>query len=419
MTQKKHLKQIEVRKNLARFNTLLAGRRGGKTQFIVEDILENVPIMPAKSDIFYIGPTNQHAVELVWDKLAERMTEMRWRVWPKISKQAFEFSEGRKLFIIGAEKISRIRGHKVFRLYMDEIAYFNTSLETVWKAARPALADLKGGCIAATTPNGKGTNAYDFYLWTKQQKEWRAHHWHTLDNPFIDQDEIEAAKESMDEKAFNQEYMATWESYEGLCYYNFDENLHISKCSKILHDVQSIDICMDFNVNPTTLLVAQKTPATTLQFKKEYSLKNSSTLKTAENFCLDFKDYRTSHIIDIYGDASGDNRDSGTGFSDYYYLEKTLEKNGFRFRRRTPKANPSQIDRVAHVNSYLKNVYGDTKIEIDPSCKELIRDLSSQELEGRIPSDKNNLGHKADAFGYRIYFDHLMGARKPTTTIQL
>ena len=58
-------------------------------------------------------------------------------------------------------------------------------------------------------------------------------------------------------------------------------------------------------------------------------------------------------------------------------------------------------------------------IEIDPKCKALIRDMSSQELKGRHPSDKNNLGHKADALGYDIFYEHKLGRRRPSRTLEL
>jgi len=65
------------------------------------------------------------------------------------------------------------------------------------------------------------------------------------------------------------------------------------------------------------------------------------------------------------------------------------------------------------------NTKGVSRVLIDPGCKELITDLASQKLEGRIPSDKGNLGHKADAFGYRIYWQHLMNSQKQSDLSRL
>lgn len=418
----RHERQIDALNDAARFKFWLAGRRGGKTAAIVEDILEGIATAPNKGEVFYIGPTNAQAIELIWEKLEERLLELRWKFKPRVSKQCFSFSRGRKIYIIGAEKIRRIRGHMVWRAYMDEVAFFTVPLKDIWKAVRPALSDLKGRAIVATTPNGKGTDAYDFYLNTLKQANWKYFHWYTEDNPYIDRDEIEEARKELDEKSFNQEYRASWESYDGLAYYNFDDKVHVKPCEP-LSESKPIILCYDFNVNPTTLIVAQR-HGRVIQFKKEFSQKRGSTEDTTREFCewlleriklgrteQGFREIVNSLIIKIRGDASGSADKSTTGKSDYHYIEQVLKHFGLPFKKEVPLANPPIIDRVKHMNSYLKTVEGEVRIQVDPKCEHLIRDLSSQETDGRFPSDKNNLGHKADAAGYCIYWEFKHGDR--------
>lgn len=421
-----HLKQIEAFDDTKRFKYLLTGRRGGKTLLMKEDICKHVPSMPPKSRIYYIGPTNADAQDLIWDDLEERFDELGWEYRSRTSKKRFEFSKKRYVYVIGADKL-RIRGKRAYRVYLDEIGEYKVDLNNVWRAVRPALTDLEGGGIVATTPNGKGSQAYDFYLEALKRHNWKFFTWHTADNPFINESEIEEAKLELDEKSFNQEYMASWESFEGLAYYNFEEALHLKDCSEFNFGLGHINIMLDFNVNPTTLIVGQKKTlirtGRRLQemhyFRKEYSLKNSSTIDTMKAFCKDFKKQRGDVLINVYGDAAGQARSSTTGYSDYYYVKEVLEKTGFTYKMNVPGANPAVIDRVAHSNSYLKNYYGETRVNIDPSCNDLIRDLASQPLEGRQLSDKNNLGHKGDAFGYYCWWDHITKQRKPQGTVLL
>lgn len=412
-----HEKQIEALEDRTRFRYILAGRRGGKSMLMLEDMLESLPDCPDGGEIFYIGPTNQMAKELIWEPLCARLDELGWKYHPRTSKSVIHLSRNRKIYVIGAEKIRRIRGHKVYRAYLDELAYFTTNLKEVWKAVRPALADLRGKAILATTPNGKATQAYDFYIDILKLKDWKFHHWTSLDNPYIDPAEIEAAKAEMDIKAFNQEWNATWESFEGLAYYNFEETLHIKPCAEFDFSLP-IGMAFDFNVNPTSLLLVQDHGGTH-RWKKEYSIKNSSTIATLRNFCEDFKEKKTQMRLEVYGDASGNSRKSQTGRSDYHYIREMLQAEGFNFQMKVLGANPAIIDRVAWANAALKNVYGQARVEIDPSCSDLIRDLSSQELEGRFPSDKNNLGHKADAFGYYHSWKQIVGTRRPQGSTQL
>lgn len=415
--QIKHYKQIDALKNQARFNFWLIGRRGGKTIGMREDILANIKKMPAGYGMYYIGPTNADAIELMWDSLQERLDDHRWRYQPRISKQRFVFSHGRYIQIIGAEKIRRVRGRKIFKAYLDEVGFYSKPLFEVWRALRPALADAKGGCIMGTTPPGKATEAYDFYLQAQSKDRWKITHWNTVDNPFIDPEEVEEAKRDLDEKSFRQEYMATWESFAGMVYYSFDENIHIKRQPDV-DPAFPMEISFDFNVNPTTLLLLQDT-RDKKRLKKEYSLKNASTPDTVKRFCEDYKHLAGSTPVYYYGDSTGSARESTTAKSDYYFVEEVLKSYGFQFQRRVPGVNPGILDRVAYMNGALKNVNGQSTIEIDPSCTETIRDLGSQEIDGRLPSAKNNLGHKADALGYYIYWKHIVEKRGVSRMIQL
>lgn len=417
VTALKHETQNRAIREQSRFNFWLAGRRGGKTTGIRRDMTRSLRVMPNSSGLLYLGPSNQMAKELMWNELEENLYKKGWRFRSRISDQRFEFSRGRFIQILGAEKIRRVRGQKYFKVYPDEVAFYTVSLKEVWRALRPTLSDFQGGAIFSTTPNGKGTEAYDFYLDILNKPNWKFFHWKTLDNPYISRDEIESARRELDEKSFKQEYEAGWEAFEGLAYYCFEENLHIKQCSEFDFSVP-IGMTLDFNVNPTSLLLAQKIQNHVF-FRKEYSLKNSSTEKTIINFCEDFKTHKDKIHLMVHGDATGSSRKSATGRSDYYYLEEVLKHYGFSYQMKVPAVNPPIIDRVASANAWLKNVKGESRITIDPSCTDLIRDLSSQPLEGRFPSDKGNLGHKADAFGYYIYYQQTTGQARPTRSVEI
>jgi hypothetical protein len=74
---------------------------------------------------------------------------------------------------------------------------------------------------------------------------------------------------------------------------------------------------------------------------------------------------------------------------------------------------------VKFANSWLKPFDGPHRVEIDPSCADLIRDLASQGLKGRHPDDKNNMGHKADAMGYDIYWEEINSKTRTRSSIIL
>ena len=415
----KNPKQVDAFNDKSRFQYWLAGRRGGKTYAVKYKIRDMVETSPEGSEVVYIGPTNQHAKELIWEPLIDVFDEAGWDYKAYISKQRFELPGKRKVYVLGAEKIQRIRGHALFHAFLDELAYFQCDLGSLWRALRPTLADLSGGATLTTTPDGKGTQAYDLWIEAQAKPEWSTHFWRTLDNPWIPASEVEEARHSLDEKSFQQEFEAAWMSFEGLAYYAFDENLHIKKQPPI-DILQPIKLCFDFNVNPTTLLISQKIQGMN-RYLKEYSLKNSSTEQTVLDFCEDHKHIAqdSRHELRIRGDSSGNNRSSTTGWSDYKYVQDILTNKGFRFSLDVPSRNPAIVDRVKYVNSWLKSFDGHHRVEIDPSCRDLIRDLASQALKGRHPDDKNNLGHKADALGYDIYWEQINTKTRTQSSIIL
>lgn len=374
-----------------------------------EDIIKTIHAAKYGQNICYLGPSLQQAKELIWQPICERLWQLGWDFTPVVSKSRIELRNNRKIYVLGAEKISRVRGHRFLKVYMDEVAFFTHPLKEIWRALRPTLSDYKGGAIVATTPNGRGTDAYEFYRSITEKESWKYFSWTTADNPFIDRDEIESAKRELDEKSFKQEYMATWETYEGLCYYNFDEDTHVSDCKTFALGVP-VHIAFDFNVNPTTLLVSQMVNGVKF-VRREYSFADSSTERTIKAFIQDYPSI-SSLPVKIRGDAAGNQRKSTTGKSDYEYVHAALNAAGIKFTHEVPAANPAIIDRVNAVNGWLKPMIGPSKIVVDPSCKELIKDLGGQKTEGRLPSPANNLGHKADALGYDIHWDHLMSKRQ-------
>lgn len=414
---KKNPKQIAAYFDKRRFVKILAGRRGGKTWVLDERLLKRIARAPRYAEAVYIGPTNSHAKELAWLPLQRRMTELGWSYKPVKHESVIRLSNDKLIYVIGAENIDRVRGHKLWHATLDEVAYFNTDMEEVMKALRPCLADHKGTADFGTTPDAKHSNAYNLYMKYMGKFNWGYHHWTTLDNPYIDPQEIEEAKQDLDAKAFKQEYEATWETYGSLAYYNFEENTHIKQQPPINYGVP-LHLCFDFNVNPTSLLLSQF-EQNKLRYKKEYSYADSSTERTIKNFCEDFKDKREQLALVIRGDSTGNSRKSNTGRADYEYIEEMLKTYGFRYSKQVRASNPPIIDRVKIVNGWLKPIEGDHRIEVDPVCKGLIKDFSGQKADGRIPSDEGNLGHKADAAGYDIYWEWAARNSKPQGTVML
>ena len=71
------------------------------------------------------------------------------------------------------------------------------------------------GFISHNTPKGYGTFFHSLYENGDKYKDWGAFHRTIYDNPFIPREEIERIKESLPEKVFRQECLASWENFDG------------------------------------------------------------------------------------------------------------------------------------------------------------------------------------------------------------
>lgn len=113
---------------------------------------------------------------------------------------------GGEIAIRSADAPVSLKGEGLDLVVIDEAAYIN---EEVWTdSLRPTLSDRKGGALIISTPAG-----FNWFheAWQRGQEgraDWQSWHYPTSDNPLIDPAEIEAARETLPSRTFNQEYLA-------------------------------------------------------------------------------------------------------------------------------------------------------------------------------------------------------------------
>jgi len=101
------------------------------------------------------------------------------------------------------------RSRKYHRVGIDEGGLVK-DLEAKWhEAIRPTLADYRGQADFAGTPKGRNFFHTGFAMGQDPlNEEWMSWQMPTSSNPWIDKEEIEAAKQGMPERAFRQEFLA-------------------------------------------------------------------------------------------------------------------------------------------------------------------------------------------------------------------
>ncbi len=227
-------------------------------------------------------------------------------------------------------------------------------------------------------------------------KHWLSHAT-SYDNPHLPEGYVEDMISGYDARQAQQEIFAEFISAaDGNVYHAFDRTEHVRPVSRA---GRKIWVGMDFNVNPMTAVLAEVRTGTVYVFDEVY-LKNSNTFAMCEEI---HKRYPHDEIW-IVPDATGRARKTSATQSDH----EILRQAGFNVQ--TTKRNPAIEDRFNTVNGRLT----EGRIEIDPKCAMLVRDLERVTHE----SNPDYLTHISDALGYlawRIY--PIKRQRKPSTVI--
>lgn len=199
--------QQKVWNSPARFKVIAAGRRCGKSNYVIKRLIMKALQAPKGSAILYIAPTLGQARQICWEAIVDGYRDVVKSA--HINSQDITLVNGIKIHVRGADNPDALRGLKLYYAALDEAAFMK---EDVWsKIVRPALSDLKGEADFISTPAGRNW-LYDIYKLglSGSDPEWAAWHFTTYDNPTIDPKEIDAAKRTLSSHAFNQEFMSSF-----------------------------------------------------------------------------------------------------------------------------------------------------------------------------------------------------------------
>lgn len=390
-----HPKQMEVYASTCRFKVVVAGRRWGKTQLAKVSLIKFA--RKKKRLVWYVAPSYRMAKQIMWPELVESIP----RAWVKKYNETIltiTLVNGTKIELKGADNPDSLRGVGIHYLVMDEVQDIDPEAWT--KVLRPTLASTGGHALFIGTPK-----AYNFLhqLWSLGQKEearaWASWQFPTITSPFIPLEEIEAAREDMDEKSFKQEFEASFETMSGRVYHAFDRKVH-AKRELAFDPTLPIWIGQDFNIDPMSSVVFQKQRNGELWAIDEIVLPSSNTYELCDE--LERRYWRYLDQITIYPDPAGAYRGHQRGESDL----DIFRERGFR-RQKYRRKHPPVADRVNAVNRLLMSANGSVKLYVDPRCKHFINALEQTlYVPGSREVDKKaGVEHAADAGGYCIEFE--------------
>lgn len=199
---KPHIGQQQVIDAAKRFNVVCCGRRFGKTT--LGQIIAIEALLRGQT-VGWFAPTYKFSSE-VWRFFADTLQPAASHISKAESRLALV--TGGTLEVWSLDNPDSGRGRKYGLLIIDEAGIVR-DLEQVWTGTlRPTLTDYKGSAWFLGTPKGRN---YFHRLFNKHEhgdKDWMSWRLPTAHNPFMPQEEIEAARADLPPEVFAQEYEA-------------------------------------------------------------------------------------------------------------------------------------------------------------------------------------------------------------------
>ena len=381
--------QSEIFLSAARFVSVVAGRRFGKT-FLATASLLRAAISGDNKNVWYVAPTYGAAKEICWNMLISTIPQ-EYIAKTNETSLTIKLINGSYIALKGAEKPNNLRGRALDFVVLDEFADMRP--ETWYEVIRASLSDRQGSALFIGTPKGRN-HFYD--LWAKGKDnalDWESFQYTTIEGGNVPEQEIEQAKSDLDERTFNQEYNAAFVTYAGLIYYGFSREESVLDMGD---DSGTLHIGMDFNLDPMSAVICIR-KGEKLYAVDEIVMYGSNTDEMVAEI---INRYPRRSII-IYPDpASRQRKTSAGGRTDLSILQNA----GFSVKAKNSHALVR--DRINAVNSRLLSGDGQRHLFVSPKCKQTIKSLERQTYkEGTsIPNKDDGFDHMNDALGYLVEY---------------
>ena len=199
--------QRSIHDRLRRFNLLVLHRRAGKTVLAINQLIKWV--MTCELDRArgaYIAPLYRQAKSIAWDYLQFYCRPIPGAEFNQAELRV-DLPGGGRIQLFGADNPDSLRGLYFDGVVIDEVAQIAPNL---WpEIIRPAIADRKGKVLFLGTPKGRNY-FYDLYNTVKLDDTWLVEVHKASETGILDKDELEAARLTMSEDTYAQEFECSW-----------------------------------------------------------------------------------------------------------------------------------------------------------------------------------------------------------------
>ncbi len=396
--------QKEVKHDRHRFRVVCAGRRSGKSVLGCDDLVQGAASLPDSVN-WYIGPTYSSAKDIAWQILKTNIEP--FRQYDLIEKSVesdllIRWRNGAIIHLKGGDKPDSLRGVKLSRLVIDEYAIMR---KEIWEEVlQPATSDNKAPVLFISTPKGYN-HFYDaFNMAQKNPESWYQKHIKTSEAGTIPADEIERAKRDMDERVFRQEYEASFETFGGRVYTDFDRAVHVAEKPFDFNPAMEYAVGMDFGWSATMPAILANIDAQEKVYIFGEIARVETPIPVFGKLIIDAVPGHKPSLIAC--DPAGAAKNEAMGLDSVSELRSI-----FGFMTVRYKANyPGVIqDGINVVRKWLRN----KKVIISPACTKLIQAFEmyrypdpKREVSSEVPLKDGISDHWADAarylFAYRF-----------------
>ena len=205
-----HPGQQEILQSPARFKVLACGRRWGKSELGLIEILRAAHLEHKRC--WWVAPSYQMA-EQIWRDLVNAVKHLKDVVISRTQRR-IDLPKGGVIAIRSAHNPDKLRGDGLDFVVLDEAARMPAQ---IWHdVIRPMLAKTRGAARFLSTPKGRN------WFWERHrdgddplQEEWQSFHYPTAQSQLVDPDELDSIRQNTPEHIWETEYEAKFSDDRG------------------------------------------------------------------------------------------------------------------------------------------------------------------------------------------------------------
>lgn len=209
-----------VNNSSAKYYTLVSSRQAGKTTLMMNFLLF-FSINNNGSKVAFISPT-YNQVRKVMEELHDVIASAK--ITKKVNYSTYEMhlKNGSVIYFRSAENYDALRGYTFDFLIIDEASYIK---EQAWRSAIQPTVLIRGKkVILCSTPRGRDF-FYEMYQLglSDEHPQYESYRMTYQGNPFVNMEEIEAAKKTLPKAIFQAEYEGIFVQGESMVFDNYTQ----------------------------------------------------------------------------------------------------------------------------------------------------------------------------------------------------